>query len=120
MGPGMGLIVAVPFLVATLSLLWLFRRERHRREAGLPASRVFRFYQAIAAVILVLVGLEVVGLVYVALTERPARQPEPLATWPVAPEVLASPVSSGLPPNFDGGGWALDPSFGAPGPATTT
>ncbi len=71
MGPGMGLIVGVPFLVATLSLLWLFRRERHRREASLPASPVFRFYQVVAAVILVLVGLEAAGLVYLALTERP-------------------------------------------------
>lgn len=68
MGPGMGLIVGIPFLVATASLLWIFRRERHRRAAGLPPSRGYRSYRLVAAAILLAVGLEVAGLVYVALT----------------------------------------------------
>jgi hypothetical protein len=31
MGPGAGLMAGIPFIVAVVSLLWIFRRERLRR-----------------------------------------------------------------------------------------
>jgi hypothetical protein len=64
----MGLVVGIPFVVATASLIWIFRRERHRREAGLPAGPRFGFYRLVAAAIILFVGFEVAGLIYVALT----------------------------------------------------
>ncbi len=72
----MGLIVGVPFMVLTLSLLWVFRAERRRREAGVGATtRWMPLYRGIAAVLLLLIAVEVVGVVLSALTGSPPHPP---------------------------------------------
>jgi hypothetical protein len=72
----MGLIVGIPLIVLTLSLLSIFRAERRRRKAGIgtPASWM-PLYRGVAVALLVLVAVEVVGLVLGALNGRPPTGP---------------------------------------------
>lgn len=63
MGPGAGLIVGVPFIVLTLALLVIFRRERLRREAGLPAANPrLPFYRVVLVALLLFIGYLVVAI----------------------------------------------------------
>jgi hypothetical protein len=72
MGPVAGLIIGVPFIVLTLSLLWVFRAERRRREAGIGAPvRWMPLYRVIAVGLLLFIAVEVVGLVVAALNGPP-------------------------------------------------
>jgi hypothetical protein len=70
MGPGLALIVGVPFIVLTLSLLWVFRAERRRREAAVGATvRLMPLYRGLAGVLLAFIAFEVIGVVLAALSQ---------------------------------------------------
>lgn len=67
MGPGFGLIVGIPFVVLTLALLVIIRRERLRRDAGREPSRWLPLYRLLAAVLVLFTVYIVVGTVIAGL-----------------------------------------------------
>jgi len=69
MGPGAALIVGAPFVVLTLSLLVLLRRERLNRERGIDTSEArASIYRAVTVALLLFVGFLIFGLIAAALT----------------------------------------------------
>jgi hypothetical protein len=64
MGPGAGLIVGIPFVVLTLALLAIFRRERLHPERGGPSRPWRLFVRVVAVILLAFVAFMVVELVF--------------------------------------------------------
>lgn len=70
MGPGAGLIIGTPFVILTLALLSIWRRQRNH---GPTTSRPWRlFYRGATIGLLGFVGYMVVALL-VALTTAPPQ-----------------------------------------------
>ena len=62
MGPGAGLIVGIPFVVLTLALLTIFRRER-LHSSGAHHSPLWRvFVRVVTVALLAFVGFMVIEL----------------------------------------------------------
>ena len=69
MGPGAGLIIGIPFVVLTLALLSIWRRERIH---GPTTSRPWRlFYRGITVALVGFVGYMVVALLVASTTAPP-------------------------------------------------